>query len=51
MTLTISGFVPASEFRERTIALAIPITITSTVGTSVQMISSRVLPWIGGPSL
>ena len=42
---------PASAFFERTTALTTPIAITRIAGTTVQAISSFVLPWIGGPSV
>ena len=41
---------PASPFRASTIALKIPIAVTSTAGTAVHRISRPVWPWIGGPS-
>ena len=49
-TLIVIGFVPALPFCERTTALTIPIAITRTAGTTVQMISRPVCPWIEGPS-
>ena len=50
VTFTRSGFAPAASFFARTIALTIPIAVTSTVGTAVHAISRPVCPWIGGPS-
>ena len=39
-----------ASFRERTIALTIAIAVTRTNGMIVQVISSPVCPWTGGPS-
>ncbi len=50
MTFTFIAFFAIASSRERTIALTIPMAVTSTVGTIVQAISRPVCPWIGGPS-
>src|SRR5918911_2428313 len=50
VTSTCNGFEPALPFFASTIALTIAIATTSTVGIAVQVISSPVWPWIGGPS-
>ncbi len=39
-----------ASLRERTIALTIAIAVTRMNGMIVQVISSPVWPWIGGPS-
>src|ERR1700749_3558553 len=45
-----SVFSAWASFRERTMALTIAIAVTSTNGIAVHVISSPVLPWMGGPS-
>ena len=50
-TLTRKGLAPASAFFESTTALTTPIEITRIAGTTVQITSSLVFPWIGGPSV
>src|SRR5581483_9360984 len=50
VTLMFSGFLPSWSFRLRTIALKMPIAVTSSVGISVQTISRVVWPCVGGPS-
>jgi hypothetical protein len=50
VTLMFRTFLPCASSRASTIALKMPIAVTSTVGISVQTISRFVWPWIGGPS-